>query len=96
MPANLFGVAQVELLTELLDDLVEEKKVSDSEVILEKVATMSCKAAVKANMALEQIEVESLMDQLLQLENPFTCPHGRPTIIAYTKYDLEKLFKRAM
>lgn len=94
VPANLFGVAQVELLTELLDDLVEEKKVSDSEVILEKVATMSCKAAVKGNMKLSLQEAEALIDELMELDNPYHCPHGRPVIVSMSKYEIEKKFKR--
>ena len=94
VPANLFGVAQVELLTELLDDLVEEKKVSDSEVILEKVATMSCKAAVKGNMKLSLMEAEALIDELMELDNPYHCPHGRPVIVSMSKYEIEKKFKR--
>ena len=94
VPANLFGVAQVELLTELLDDLVEEKKVSDSEVILEKVASMSCKAAVKGNMKLSMMEAEALIDELMELDNPYHCPHGRPVIVSMSKYEIEKKFKR--
>ena len=58
------------------------------------IATVACKAAVKANMALDQKEVESLMDKLLSLPNPFTCPHGRPTAIKMTKYDIERKFAR--
>ena len=58
------------------------------------IATVACKAAVKANMALTKEEVDSLMDQLLKLPNPFTCPHGRPTAIKMTKYDIERKFAR--
>lgn len=94
VPANLFGVAQVELLTELLDDLVEEKKISDAEIILEKVATMSCKAAVKGNMKLSLQEAEALIDELMELDNPYHCPHGRPVIVSMSKYEIEKKFKR--
>lgn len=94
VPANLFGVAQVELLTELLDSLTEEIKVKHSDVILEKVASMSCKAAVKGNMKLSIIEAEALIDELMELENPYHCPHGRPVIVSMSKYEIEKKFKR--
>lgn len=63
-------------------------------MIVEKVASMSCKAAVKGNNRLSYPEIEELLDELLSLENPYHCPHGRPTIIAMTKYELEKKFKR--
>lgn len=94
VPANLFGVAQVELLTELLDSLTEEIKVKDSDVILEKVASMSCKAAVKGNMKLSLMEAEALIDELMELENPYHCPHGRPVIVSMSKSEIEKKFKR--
>lgn len=94
VPANLFGVAQVELLTELLDSLTEEIKVKKADVILEKVASMSCKAAVKGNMKLSFIEAEALIDELMELENPYHCPHGRPVIVSMSKSEIEKKFKR--
>lgn len=94
VPANLFGVAQVELLTELLDSLTEEIKVKNVDVILEKVATMSCKAAVKGNMKLSFMEAEALIDELMELENPYHCPHGRPVIVSMSKNEIEKKFKR--
>lgn len=64
------------------------------ELIDEKVASMSCKAAVKGNNKLSAMEVDTLIGELLELENPYHCPHGRPTIIAMTKRELEKKFKR--
>lgn len=94
VPANLFGVAQVELLTELLDSLTEEIKVKKADVILEKVASMSCKAAVKGNMKLSIMEAEALIDELMELENPYHCPHGRPVIVSMSKNEIEKKFKR--
>lgn len=94
VPANLFGVAQVELLTELLDSLTEEIKVKNADVILEKVASMSCKAAVKGNMKLSFMEAEALIDELMELENPYHCPHGRPVIVSMSKNEIEKKFKR--
>ena len=64
------------------------------DIVAEKVASMSCKAAVKGNSRLSAAEVETLIGELLELENPYHCPHGRPTIIAMTKRELEKKFKR--
>ena len=64
------------------------------DMILEKIASMSCKAAIKGNNQLSRPEIEALLEELLSLENPYHCPHGRPTIIAMTKYELEKKFKR--
>jgi DNA mismatch repair ATPase MutL len=70
------------------------KEDKTSELILERIASMSCKAAVKGNHVLSKPEIESLIDELLSLDNPFRCPHGRPTIIAMTQYELDKKFKR--
>ena len=94
VPDNLFSIAKKELLTEMLDELAEDTQVGNSEMIYEKVASMSCKAAVKGNKALSMTEADNLIDQLLKLENPYACPHGRPTIISMSKYELEKKFKR--
>ena len=69
-------------------------KEENAELILEKVASMSCKAAVKGNNRLSRAEIETLIDELLQLDNPYNCPHGRPTIISMSKYEIEKKFKR--
>ena len=63
-------------------------------MILDRIATMSCRAAVKGNMTLSKQEAHALLNELLQLENPFHCPHGRPIIISMTKHELEKKFKR--
>lgn len=95
VPDNLFRIAKKELLMEMLDDLSDGLKTSMTpELIDEKVASMSCKAAVKGNNRLSAMEVDSLIGELLGLENPYHCPHGRPTIIAMTKRELEKKFKR--
>ncbi|ROR29379.1 DNA mismatch repair protein MutL [Mobilisporobacter senegalensis] len=94
VPADLFGIAEKELLIELIDTLVEEIQSENPDIILEKVASMSCKAAVKGNNKLSFKEAESLIDQLLTLENPYHCPHGRPTIVSMSKYEIEKKFKR--
>ena len=95
IPDNLFGIAKKELLLEMLDSLADGITTSMTpELIDEKVASMSCKAAVKGNNRLSAMEVDTLIQELLELDNPYHCPHGRPTIIAMTKRELEKKFKR--
>lgn len=95
IPDNLFGIAKKELLLEMLDDLADGISTSMTpELIDEKVASMSCKAAVKGNNWLSAQEADALIGELLLLENPYHCPHGRPTIIAMTQRELEKKFKR--
>lgn len=94
VPANLFSIAKKELLIEMIDGLSEEGSVSNPDIIYERVASMSCKAAVKGGNRLSFAEANELIDQLLGLENPYACPHGRPTIISMSKYELEKKFKR--
>ena len=95
VPDNLFSIANRELFTEMLDQLVDGIHSSLApDIVAEKVASMSCKAAVKGNSRLSAAEVETLIGELLELENPYHCPHGRPTIIAMTKRELEKKFKR--
>ncbi len=94
VPANLFSIAKKELLIEMIDGLSEEGSVSSPDIIYERVASMSCKAAVKGGNRLSFAEANELIDQLLGLENPYACPHGRPTIISMSKYELEKKFKR--
>ena len=94
VPDNLFSLAKKELLLEMLDGLTEENMGTASETIYNRIATMSCKAAVKGNHRLTDREVNELIDQLLHLDNPYTCPHGRPTIISMSKHEMEKKFKR--
>ena len=95
VPDNLFGVAKKELLIEMIDSLSDEIYTGlTPDVIDEKIASMSCKAAVKGNMRLSAAEADALITELLRLENPYHCPHGRPTIISMTKRELEKKFKR--
>ena len=95
VPANLFGIAKKELLLEMLDALSDGLNTSMTpDLIDEKVASMSCKAAVKGNNRLSAREVDTLIGELLLLDNPYHCPHGRPTIIAMSKRELEKKFKR--
>lgn len=96
IPANLFSLNQVELFIELLDDLADELGHTGNQTIMDKVASMSCKAAVKGNTKLTTAEADALIDELLTLENPYACPHGRPTIISMTKYEIEKKFKRIL
>ena len=94
VPANMFGIARSDALTELIDTLADESAHTEMTVIEEKIAMMSCKAAVKGNNHLSFAEAEALVDELMNLDNPYMCPHGRPTIITMTKYELEKKFKR--
>lgn len=95
VPGNLFHIAKKELLLEMLDSLSDEiTRNHSSDLIDEKIASMSCKAAVKGNMRLTAQEADALIGELLTLENPYHCPHGRPTIIAMSKRELEKKFKR--
>ncbi len=94
VPDNMLNVDPKELFMEMLAGGQELKGAKSSDVILEKAASMSCKAAVKGNMHLSREEIEQLITDLLSLENPYHCPHGRPTIIKMTKYEIEKKFKR--
>lgn len=94
VPGNLFAIAKKELLMEMLDSLTEDTLTGDAEMIHSRVASMSCKAAVKGNHRITAAEADQLIDQLLGLDNPYACPHGRPTIISMSKYELEKKFKR--
>ena len=95
VPDNLFSIAKKDLLMEMIDDLSDGISTTMTpELIDEKVASMSCKAAVKGNNRLSAQEVDALIGELLSLDNPYHCPHGRPTIIAMTRRELEKKFKR--
>lgn len=93
VPANLYSIAERELLKEIVDSLGEEGAGSP-DIIRDRIASMSCKAAVKAHDRLSEREVEELLRELFSLENPYACPHGRPTIISMSRYELEKKFKR--
>ena len=94
VPSNLPGIAKNDILTELLDSLSDIPGSIGSESLLDKVASMSCKAAVKGHHRMSSAEARALIDELMTLENPYHCPHGRPTIISMTKHELEKKFKR--
>ncbi len=95
VPDNLFSIAKKEILMEMIDSLSDEiSRNLSPDIIDEKIASMSCKAAVKGKMKLSAAEVDALIGELLTLKNPYHCPHGRPTIIAMSKRELEKKFKR--
>ena len=94
VPDDLFGLDMRSLFTEILSDLEEDFSEKDPQMILSKVASMSCKAAVKGNDSLSFAEADHLIAELLKLENPYACPHGRPTIIRISKTELEKRFHR--
>ena len=96
VPANLYSLGSKELLLDIIDSLSMESASVQSNMISEKIASMSCKAAVKGNNKLSVSEAEALIGQLLKLENPYHCPHGRPTIISMSKYEIEKKFKRIL
>ena len=94
VPDNLFHIDMKDLFSEMLDDFSNLTGRQTPDLILEKVASMSCKAAVKGNSTLSFAEIDALVEELLTLENPFHCPHGRPTIISMSKSEIEKKFKR--
>jgi DNA mismatch repair protein MutL len=94
IPDNLFNIDMKDLFIEMLDDFSNATGRQTPDIITEKVASMSCKAAVKGNDKLTLCEINELIDELLSLDNPYNCPHGRPTIISMSKYEIEKKFKR--
>lgn len=94
VPCDLYGHCEKEFLEAILDELEEEPPHGAPKAIAEKLASMACKSAVKGNHSMSREEMASLLEQLLQLENPYHCPHGRPTIITMSKYELERKFKR--
>ncbi len=94
VPSNLYGLTEEELFLEMLDNLASEKDKDPLGIFASRLATMACKAAVKGNNQMSDREANALIDELLTLENPYHCPHGRPTIISMTKTELEKKFKR--
>lgn len=96
VPDNLYGIAREDLLIEMLDDIADETGHGRSTLITDKIAMMSCKAAVKGANRLSAAEADALIMELLGLENPYTCPHGRPTAIKLGKYELDKKFRRIL
>jgi DNA mismatch repair protein MutL len=98
IPIDLFGCAsEKEMFLEILDELTHETSLSRTpDVINYKIASMACKASVKGNTNMTKEEMEALLDELLTLDNPYNCPHGRPTIISMSKYEIDKKFKRVV
>lgn len=96
VPVDLYRLSEEELFCSLLDQLVETPVFGPADVILEKIASMSCKAAIKGNTKISETEARHLVEELMTLENPFQCPHGRPIIITMSKYEIEKKFKRIL
>ena len=94
IPADFPSLDAEMLFHEILDALAEEGNLSEAESVYDKIASMACKASVKGNQLLSFKEAEALVQKLFTLENPYACPHGRPTIVAFKKQDLEKMFKR--
>ena len=94
VPSNLYGFHEEELFLEMLDNLGGEVSKDAFNLFTTRLATMACKAAVKGNHQMSALEADKLIDELLTLDNPYNCPHGRPTIIAMTKTEIEKKFKR--
>ncbi len=94
VPEDIFGIPADDVFSALIGDLSLESGVMSEEIFVAKLSAMACKAAVKGNSMLSPIEAEALIDQLLKLENPYNCPHGRPTIISMSERELEKKFKR--
>ena len=94
VPEMCLDLETKEMFLETLDEIMTLGRTAKQEIEEKFIATVACKAAVKANMVLDEKEIKSLMDELLQLPNPFTCPHGRPTSIKMTKYEIERKFAR--
>lgn len=94
IPADFTGIDMKTMFIDMLDDFANIGGKDAPNLIMEKVASMSCKAAIKGNQHISFPEMEQLIDELMQLENPYNCPHGRPTIISMSKYEIEKKFKR--
>ena len=95
VPQDLFGCTNAkEMFMQILDELTHDSGHREPDVVYYKIASMACKASVKGNTRMSVEEMEELIDELLTLDNPYNCPHGRPTIISMSKYEIEKRFKR--
>ena len=94
IPGDLYTLDSQDVLMEIVDNLSNETGKMTPDILTDKIASMSCKAAVKGNSRMSFAEADELITKLLSLENPYNCPHGRPTIISMSKYELEKKFKR--
>ena len=96
IPGNLYHLNKQDFFMQMIDELSEENYGKSDTAIIEKIASMSCKAAVKGNHRMSFAEMEALMERLMACENPYQCPHGRPTMISMSQYELEKKFKRVV
>lgn len=96
IPADIYGLDEKQLFIEMLDDLVETGRLQDTDTLYLKIATMSCKAAIKGGDRISTAEFQALFDEMLTLDNPYHCPHGRPTTIQMSRYELERKFKRVI
>ena len=94
VPLDLYGQNEKDMFLSLISEFCDEIPRGKNELIYEKMASMACKAAVKGNMRMSKEEVKELLTEMMELDNPYHCPHGRPTMISMTKYELEKKFKR--
>ncbi|MDO4189174.1 MAG: DNA mismatch repair endonuclease MutL [Lachnospiraceae bacterium] len=94
VPLELLSLSPLDYFHEMLDELLDGRFVNETDSVNLKIATMACKSSVKGNMKLSITEADALITELLSLDNPYNCPHGRPTIISYSKYEIEKMFKR--
>ncbi|MCM1171119.1 MAG: DNA mismatch repair endonuclease MutL [Clostridium sp.] len=96
VPSNIYGIHERAMFMEFVGSLINNSGYMSDDVFIKKLSTMACKAAIKGNMHISFAEADALIDQLLALENPYTCPHGRPTIISISMQELEKKFKRVL
>ena len=96
VPADIYGLDERQLFLEMLDDLTENERLRDTDALYLRIATMSCKAAIKGNMTITTEEFKALFDEMLTLDNPYHCPHGRPTTIRMSRTELERKFKRVL
>ena len=94
VPTELFGISEKDLLFDIIDQYSLEGRKATPDTVLSKLATMACKAAIKGNMNISRLEAKALIEELMSLDNPYNCPHGRPTMIFMSKSDVEKKFKR--
>lgn len=94
VPLNLYGYSEKDMFIEILDELATKPIHSSPDIILQKIASMSCKAAVKGNHTMSDLEAKELIHELLKLKNPYNCPHGRPVIVSMSKNEMERKFKR--
>ena len=96
VPVDLFDFSSDVFFHDILDQLTNSPLKGEIDIVIDKIATMSCKAAIKGNTRISTAEAEALIKELLSLDNPYHCPHGRPVIISMSKYEIEKKFKRIL